>query len=419
VGEQHGATYLIMEYVEGEALSTIHRDLKKKGISLPPGISLRIASDVCAGLHAAHELRDAQGELLGVVHRDVSPQNVLVTASGDAKLIDFGIAKARGRVASETNAGTLKGKVRYMAPEQAISSSVDRAADVWGVGAVLYDLLSGRPPYEGENDVQTLLALVGGKAPVALPRSVHPAIAAVVERALAPDPKRRFATAAEMQQAIEDSMIQASVATGTGLVARFLAEHLSERAQKRKESILLGLRAAADRERYAVALHSNVKVNGQSSDLDARPLEVKGLSPALRDAAPPARVVASTSWTGSSTALRAALRRSPPGRLAALGGIALVAVLCLAALTARCTSDAAARSASALVPPVNTPRPPASTEAPAPSTAVEAGAVGVGAVLDRTNAAAAVTSPPTTPARAPAVRNKSPHPIRTRVDDGF
>ena len=146
---------------------------------------LRVLADVCGGLHTAHELREVDdGPLLGVVHRDVSPQNVLVSTKGVAKLIDFGIAKARDRIAGDTNAGQVKGKIRYMAPEQAVGGAVDRRADIWAVGAILYHLLSGKPPYDGENDVQALMVLTSGRPPVPLPATVHPAIAAIVKRAL-------------------------------------------------------------------------------------------------------------------------------------------------------------------------------------------------------------------------------------------
>jgi len=184
VGEKEGITYLVMEYVDGDSLSMIHRTLQKEGELVPPGVVLRVMADVCGGLHAAHELRNAQGSLLRVVHRDVSPQNVLVNTRGVAKLIDFGIAKARDGMAKDTT-GPLKGKVRYMAPEQARRGGVvDRRADVWAVGAVLYHLLSGRPPYGGGNEVETLARLRSGNAPDALPSTVPPAVASVVMRAL-------------------------------------------------------------------------------------------------------------------------------------------------------------------------------------------------------------------------------------------
>jgi serine/threonine protein kinase len=260
VGEQHEITYLVMEYVDGESLSTVHRALTKKGMKIPPGVILRVMADVCGGLHTAHELREPDGELLGVVHRDVSPQNVLVSMKGVAKLIDFGIAKARDRIAGDTSSGQVKGKIRYMAPEQAIGGPIDRRADIWAVGAILYHLLSGKPPYDGENDVQTLLVLTSGRPPVPLPADVHPAIAAVVKRALTSAVAGRFATAADLQQALEDAIVEAKIGTNMTAVAAFLAEHVTDRAKRRKEAITIGVKAAAERDRYAEIMRSNVKV---------------------------------------------------------------------------------------------------------------------------------------------------------------
>src|ERR1700733_6073100 len=112
--------YLVMEWIDGESLSRLQRAVEKNGAKLPAGLVLRLLADCCAGLHAAHELRDKAGNPLGVVHRDVSPQNVLVSTAGVAKLIDFGVAKARDRASDGTSAGQLKGKGRYMSPEQAL-----------------------------------------------------------------------------------------------------------------------------------------------------------------------------------------------------------------------------------------------------------------------------------------------------------
>jgi serine/threonine-protein kinase len=271
VGEQHDITYLVMEYVDGESLSTVHRALTKKGMKIPPGIVLRVLADVCGGLHTAHELREEDGQLLGVVHRDVSPQNVLVSSKGVAKLIDFGIAKARDRLAGDTNAGQVKGKIRYMAPEQAVGGKVDRRADIWAIGAILYHLLSGKPPYDGDNDVQALMVLTSGRPPVPLPSTVDPAVARVVKKALTASMESRFATAADLQQALEDAIVEAKLVTNTAAVAAFLAEHVADRAKKRKEAIAVGLKAASERDRYEEIMRSNVKVtagiSGTSSTL--------------------------------------------------------------------------------------------------------------------------------------------------------
>jgi serine/threonine-protein kinase len=264
VGEQQDITYLVMEYVDGESLSTVHRALEKKGAMIPPGIVLRVLSDVCGGLHAAHELREEDGTLLGVVHRDISPQNVLVNSKGVAKLIDFGIAKARDRVAGDTNAGQVKGKIRYMAPEQAVAGKVDRRADVWAIGAILYHLLSGKLPYDGENDVQALMVLMSGRPPVPLPPSVDPAVARVVEKALTASMDNRFATALELQEALEEAIVEAGLQTTATTVAAFLAEHVADRAKTRKETIAVGLKEAAERDRYEEIMRANLKVTGPS-----------------------------------------------------------------------------------------------------------------------------------------------------------
>jgi serine/threonine protein kinase len=247
VGEQNGITYLVMEYVDGESLWKIRRILDDNRTRLPLGVILRTLADVCAGLHAAHELRGDDGQLLHVVHRDVSPQNILLSMRGVAKLIDFGIAKARNRWGGDTHTGTVKGKARYMAPEQALGGTIDRRVDIWAVGAILYDLLSGRPPYQGENDAQILFFITSGRPVAPLPPSVHPRISAIVHRALSLAPNDRFATAAEMQHAIEEAMVETKEQAAVSLVASLLKECVGDRAKVRKDVISLSMKRAGAR----------------------------------------------------------------------------------------------------------------------------------------------------------------------------
>ena len=127
---------------------------KRGGVPIPVGIRHR--EEACEGLHAAHELRDESGSLLDVVHRDVSPQNILVTFDGVVKIVDFGVAKAAGRAGTQTTAGQIKGKAAYMSPEQARGGSVDRRTDVFAVGILLYQLTTGKHPFRGDNEVATL-----------------------------------------------------------------------------------------------------------------------------------------------------------------------------------------------------------------------------------------------------------------------
>jgi serine/threonine-protein kinase len=249
LGEENEILYLAMEYVEGDALSKLNRACQRQGQRLPTGIILRVLSDACAGLHEAHEMKDGGGRALEIVHRDVSPHNILVSTKGTAKLIDFGIATARSRAGAETSSGVLKGKIQYMAPEQALGQRVDRRADLWAVGAVLYALLTGKPPFEGENPLATLHLLGSGRPPMPLPASIHPSISAIVRRSLSFAADHRYSTAAELRDALDRAMISAQCVTTTSDVAAFAAEYLADRIEKRRAAIDAALAAAAERER--------------------------------------------------------------------------------------------------------------------------------------------------------------------------
>ncbi len=249
LGDEHAVLYIAMEWVDGDALTKIYRAVDKKGEKFAPGVLLRVLADTCGGLHAAHELRGKNGVPLGVVHRDVSPQNILVTSRGVAKLIDFGIAKARDRLSGDTNTGFLKGKVHYMAPEQALGSAIDRRADVWAIGAILYHYLAGEQLYEAPNQLATLHMLTSGKPPKPLPSTVPAVVKDVVMRALSHDREKRYATAAELQAALEEAMVSAKLTTTTADVAAFAELHVADRAAKRREAIELALAAAEERVR--------------------------------------------------------------------------------------------------------------------------------------------------------------------------
>src|SRR5256885_2622792 len=155
LGEDEGMLYLVMEWVEGESLSLIvNRSSERGGMPLP--IAVNLIGQACKGLHAAHELRDELGAPLGVVHRDISAHNVLVTYSGNAKLVDFGIAKATARASGLTEAGEIKGKFAYLAPEQALAQPVDRRTDIFAMGILLYLLTTVRHPFKASNAGETL-----------------------------------------------------------------------------------------------------------------------------------------------------------------------------------------------------------------------------------------------------------------------
>ncbi|WXB11485.1 serine/threonine protein kinase [Pendulispora albinea] len=253
LGEQGEVFYLVMEWVDGDSVSKLHRAVRKRQATMPMGVVLRIMADTCAGLHAAHEMRDPSGTSLGVVHRDVSPQNILVSVNGAAKLIDFGIAKARDRLSGDTTAGLLKGKIQYMAPEQAIGKTVDRRADVWAIGAVMYYMLTGAPPYDGANQLATLHMLTSGDPPPPLPSTYPPELDALCQRALAFEPDDRIGSAAELHRALERLMIAMGCHTTSSDVATFVHEHLGERTEARRKAVEHALRASTERRRAASA----------------------------------------------------------------------------------------------------------------------------------------------------------------------
>jgi serine/threonine-protein kinase len=247
LGEHDGVLYLTMEWVDGESASRLMRAASEAGGRIPPGVALRIVADACRGLHAAHELRARDGKRLEVVHRDVSPQNILIGADGIAKVIDFGIAKARGRIAGDTSEGAVKGKVHYMAPEQALGDDIDRRADVWALGAVLYHVLSGAPPYKGPNEAATLALLTSGLPPQPLPAHVPVLVAEVVLRALGPL-DRRYRTAADLEEAIEAAMTASALVTRPADVAECLEMYLGDRLVARRALVREAVRALEQRE---------------------------------------------------------------------------------------------------------------------------------------------------------------------------
>jgi serine/threonine protein kinase len=291
LGEWRDCLYLVMEYVDGDSLSRLRRSIEKRGVKLPLPIALRVLADVCAGLHTAHELRGEDGALLNVVHRDVSPQNVLIPTNGVAKLIDFGVAKARHRLGEETSAGFAKGKSRYMSPEQALAKPVDRRSDVFAVGAMAYEVFEGAAPYDGPNDMARLHALITGAEIAEVKRAPHPAIEKLIIKALARDPERRFANANEMRAAIEDAMVILKVRASADDVAAFVVAHTAERIAERKGVVKVALDAAAERqrikdvlERGTVSGRTNLQSNPDVSPDEAQRPEPSASSPDLGSA---------------------------------------------------------------------------------------------------------------------------------------
>ncbi len=238
LGEQDEILYLAMEWVDGESLSTLSKFAKKDGNDIPLRVGLKIISQACAGIHAAHELRDDDDRHLMLVHRDVSPQNILISSSGIVKIVDFGVAKALGRT-GETSAGQLKGKVPFMSPEQAKGGQVDRRTDIFALGIILYRISAGVHPFLDDTDIKTMRNIIS--RPPMPPRVKNPALPVELERvilkALQKDPAKRYATAAEMEIEIEAVLAQNGGPCPLDEVGTFVRASLGERDRKRRAAV--------------------------------------------------------------------------------------------------------------------------------------------------------------------------------------
>ena len=248
LGDEQEVLYIVMEYVDGEPLSTIFRTANKKN-GMPVGIAVRIIADAAAGLHAAHELKDDNDQTVGLVHRDVSPQNVLVTYDGNVKVVDFGVAKAAGRESEATSAGTVKGKAPYMSPEQALGKEIDRRTDIFALGIMLFQLTTGKHPFRGESDIITLHNIIERPAP--LPSTIIPSyprpLEAVVLKALEKSPGKRFQTGAELEAALDRVMPPTAPRVRPADVGRFVRDTVGDRGEKRRDALRGAVRLADER----------------------------------------------------------------------------------------------------------------------------------------------------------------------------
>jgi len=247
VGQHDGQFYIAMEHVHGEDLRSVVRAMKGKNVtSFPLEHSLAILLGMSAGLAYAHEQRTLDGEPMNIVHRDVSPQNVLVTFNGDVKLVDFGIAKAGRSNAEDTKSGKLKGKVPYMSPEQAQGLELDARSDIFALGVMLFELTTGRRLFRGANEFETLKMIV--EQPYPAPRAINPNLAprleAIIQRALEKDRDRRYQTARELQADLEDFIRQEKLAVSPISLGEWMQMLFAERLAQQKQMLLEGRQLA-------------------------------------------------------------------------------------------------------------------------------------------------------------------------------
>jgi serine/threonine-protein kinase len=236
IGEENGLYYMVSELVLGQDLRSVMRRAKSLSSPLSFGLVAHVASLVCWGLHAAHEVRGPDGELLGLVHRDVSPRNVLVSYDGRVKLIDFGVAWAKGKL-SHTRSGAIKGKVSYMPPEQLRGLPLDRRSDIYSLGVALYALSVGVHPFPGATSAERMARIVEGK--FSMPRKARPEIPAELERiilkAMSYSASNRFDTAEIMGRELEAFAQSTMEDVGAGALAALMNDLFSTERARHEE----------------------------------------------------------------------------------------------------------------------------------------------------------------------------------------
>jgi TonB family protein len=231
VGESAGEYFIAMEYIHGEDVRTILSNASKSRAHVPLGYAIAVVSAAAAGLHYAHERHGPDKRPLGIVHRDISPSNILVGYDGSIKVVDFGIAKAAMR--QETRSGSLKGKVSYMSPEQCRSDQIDRRSDVYSLGVVLYELCTTTRLFKGENDYLVMDQIVNGR--VSLPQVRRPdlpnELSTIIMRAIAVDPDRRYFTADELRVALDQFASRAGLTASTSALGVYMRKQFGERPE--------------------------------------------------------------------------------------------------------------------------------------------------------------------------------------------
>ena len=252
LGQVEGKYFMAMEYVPGLSLSQVGKKSTQRLGDVPQHVACGVVAQACAGLHYAHEKALPDGTPLGIIHRDVSPQNLILTFEGLVKVLDFGIAKATGRK-SETRTGMVKGKFSYMSPEQCLGQALDRRSDVFALGIVLFELATARRLFKrgATYDTYTAITTADIPRPRALNPKIDPAVEEVILKALSRSPDDRFATAEAMQEAIEQAMHRAGLRGSHVDLQKFMQQTFHDEERQQQELV-----ASAERGE----LHENMAV---------------------------------------------------------------------------------------------------------------------------------------------------------------
>jgi len=228
IGQAGGTYFIVMEFVDGTDLKKVMEVMRRRGSRLPVELGLYIVMEVCRGLGYAHELADADGRNLGIVHRDVSPPNILLSRQGEVKLVDFGLAKATSQL-EHTDPGVVKGKFAYLSPEAAWGRAVDNRADIFACGIIMFELLAGKRLFLGETDVQTVELVRLGDVPSlsAINPDVGDELERITRKALAADPRDRYQSCIEMSEELAGYLFSRKLKV-TGFDLRRLVESIVE-----------------------------------------------------------------------------------------------------------------------------------------------------------------------------------------------
>jgi serine/threonine protein kinase len=372
VGVTDGVAYILMEYVRGPDLKRLINELRRKGLALPMEHALRIVAETAAGLHYAHSYVDPAGQAHPVVHRDVSPHNILISLDGAIKLSDFGIAKVQGE--DHTQAGVLKGKISYISPEAAAGRPLDARNDVFALGVVLFELLTGQLPFRRDHDAATLNAIVREPAPVPtqLKPSIPQDVSDLILRALVKDPARRTPSAAALREEIEAVMAHHRLNSSPAAVAQFFKDTLADRLVEY---------APASSSASGSGSHPRIPVAGENQSTSSS-----------------ARLAGAVANSGTGSGSRPNLTGSRPGLTASRPAI---------------NTGTNARSGSGPRPIPTTPSQPTGVAPPEAPAAMEVERTEQVKVKQAANAQARSAPPPGTATRssgvAPSVSSSAPH----------
>lgn len=399
LGTDGDRPFLVMEYLEGESVANLMRRLLVRNEKLAPELAAFIIAEAAAGLHAAHELHDNDDKPLGLVHRDLSPNNVFVTYAGAVKVIDFGIAKQTS-ISERTSPGIVRGTMGYLAPEYVRGEPIDRRADIFALGILLYELLTGHRLFKRFTVAATVRAIVTDPItpPSRLRPDVSPALESVCLRALARDPGARFATAADLRRellvVLRSATSEEPAADLSALMKGFFAERIEE-----KRALLRNVEAGSSVARIPVG-EVDLKTDLPEVDATSDAWVTPALPPALAPVSSPAPIVEPPGAPSPPAFAR-------PRALAAIVLLSSAAAIGLGFLIQR-----RAEPIHAVAPPA-----PAASEvaAPVPSSAPPPdptpNAVEEAVVATSTSSARPVRRP-----TAPALRRPSPAPRATPVE---